>query len=140
MTISSTGKAQSRVLKTLPTRYSVFSSRQFLTAKGGKFKMELTFPVNYPFTPPKFKFLTPIYHPNIDDQGAVCLSLLKDGEWKPSTRVASILEGIVGLLVTPNPDDPLVASIAETYQNNRSPKTGMWLMVGKHSIRLQRSM
>ena len=25
----------------------------------------------------------------------------------------------MGLLVTPNPDDPLVASIAETYQNNR---------------------
>jgi ubiquitin-conjugating enzyme E2 D len=84
--------------------------------------MELTFPVTYPFTPPKFKFLTPIYHPNIDDQGAICLSLLKDGEWKPSTRVASILEGILALLVTPNPDDPLVASIAETYQNNRSPK------------------
>lgn len=84
--------------------------------------MELTFPVNYPFTPPKFKFLTPIYHPNIDDQGAICLSLLKDGEWKPSTRVTSILEGIVGLLVTPNPDDPLVASIAEAYQNNRSLK------------------
>jgi ubiquitin-protein ligase len=25
----------------------------------------------------------------------------------------------MGLLVTPNPDDPLVASIAEMYQNNR---------------------
>src|SRR5271170_1917142 len=82
--------------------------------------MELSFPVNYPFTPPRFKFLTPIYHPNIDDQGAICLSLLKDGEWKPSTRVVSIIEGIIGLLITPNPDDPLVASIAETYQNNRS--------------------
>ena len=63
--------------------------------------------------------MTPIYHPNIDDQGAICLSLLKDGEWKPSTRMLSILEGVIGLLVTPNPDDPLVASIAETYQNNR---------------------
>ena len=79
----------------------------------------MAFPVNYPFTPPKFKFVTPIYHPNIDDQGAICLSILKDGEWKPSTRVVSILEGILGLLVTPNPDDPLVASIAETYTSNR---------------------
>ena len=83
--------------------------------------MELSFPVNFPFTPPRFKFLTPIYHPNVDDQGAICLSLLKDGEWKPSTRVVSIIEGIIGLLITPNPDDPLVASIADTYQNNRSP-------------------
>jgi len=90
-----------------------------LTVQGGKFKIELVFPVTYPFTPPKFKFVTPIYHPNIDDQGAVCLSLLKQGEWKPSTRVASVLEGIIGLLITPNPDDPLVASIAETFQNNR---------------------
>jgi ubiquitin-conjugating enzyme E2 D/E len=87
--------------------------------QGGKFKIELVFPPTYPFTPPKFKFITPIYHPNIDDQGAVCLSLLKDGEWKPSTRVVAVLEGIIGLLITPNPDDPLVASIAETFQNNR---------------------
>ena len=123
MTISSSGKAPSKVLKTLPTKFSTLVRKRFLTLKGGKFKIELTFPVTYPFTPPKFKFLTPIYHPNIDDQGAICLSLLKDGEWKPSTRVASVLEGIVGLLVTPNPDDPLVASIAETYQNNRSLPT-----------------
>jgi len=90
-----------------------------LTVEGGKFKVELVFPISYPFTPPKFKFITPIYHPNIDDQGAVCLSLLKEGEWKPSTRVVTVLEGIIGLLIAPNPDDPLVASIAETFQNNR---------------------
>jgi ubiquitin-protein ligase len=95
--------------------------------QGGKFKISLTFPTNYPFTPPLFKFLTPLYHPNVDDQGSVCLSLLKDGEWKPSTRIAAILEGIMGLLVTPNPDDPLVVSIAETYQNNRYlPKSLSW--------------
>jgi ubiquitin-conjugating enzyme E2 D/E len=88
--------------------------------QGGKFNFQLTFPITYPFTPPRFKFLTTIYHPNIDDQGAICLSLLKEGEWKPSTRVVSILEGIMGLLITPNPDDPLVASIAEIYQNNRN--------------------
>ena len=87
--------------------------------QGGRFEISLTFPHDYPFTPPAFKFLTPIYHPNVDDQGAICLSLLKDSEWKPATRVVSILEGVLSLLVTPNPDDPLVASIADTYINNR---------------------
>ena len=92
---------------------------QWSNGQGGKFKFQLTFPPNYPFNPPIFKFIIPVYHPNVDDQGAICLSLLKDGEWKPSTRIVAILEGIMGLLVNPNPDDPLVASIAETYQNNR---------------------
>ena len=127
------------------TPYKVLSSSLAFDLKanttfglqGGKFNITLSFPQDYPFTPPAFKFLTPIYHPNVDDQGAICLSLLKEAEWKPSTRVTAILEGVLGLLVTPNPDDPLVASIAETYINNRYSFRCMKLMVGNCLIRLQ---
>ena len=31
----------------------------------------------YPFEPPKVRFLTPIYHPNIDDGVRICLDTLK---------------------------------------------------------------
>ena len=37
--------------------------------ESGKFKMELFLPEDYPMTPPKLRFITKIYHPNIDQLG-----------------------------------------------------------------------
>ncbi|KAL2916945.1 hypothetical protein HK105_203377 [Polyrhizophydium stewartii] len=89
------------------------------TYQGGLFRVAIKFPKDYPFKPPKITFRTKIYHPNVDSDGAICLALLKTDIWKPATKISDVLIALAQLLAEPNPDDPLVASIAEQYNQDR---------------------
>ncbi|WFD39071.1 E2 ubiquitin-conjugating enzyme [Malassezia japonica] len=84
---------------------------------GGSFKLELFLPEDYPMAPPKVRFLTKIYHPNIDKLGRICLDILKD-KWSPALQIRTVLLSIQALLSAPNPDDPLANDVAEHYKTN----------------------
>lgn len=87
--------------------------------EGGAFKLELFLPEDYPMAAPKVRFLTKIYHPNIDKLGRICLDILKD-KWSPALQIRTVLLSIQALLSAPNPDDPLAENIAREWKQDES--------------------
>lgn len=90
----------------------------YTSSEGGFFKCHLNFPKEYPQKPPKMKFLTEIWHPNIEKGGNVCISILHEpGEdrygyekaaerWLPVHTVETILISVISMLADPNFDSP----------------------------------
>merc|ERR1712022_107435 len=52
--------------------------------QGGVFFLNVHFPTDYPFKPPKIQFTTKLYHPNVNSNGSICLDILKD-QWSPGS-------------------------------------------------------
>lgn len=86
--------------------------------EGGVFKLEIKIPEDYPFKPPKIRFLTSIYHPNIDSNGYICLDIIQDN-WYPTSTISRVLLTIISLLHDPNTNNPLEPDIATLYLNDR---------------------
>uniref|UniRef100_A0AAR2KER4 Ubiquitin-conjugating enzyme E2Na n=1 Tax=Pygocentrus nattereri TaxID=42514 RepID=A0AAR2KER4_PYGNA len=99
--------------------------------EGGTFKLELFLPEEYPMAAPKVRFMTKIYHPNVDKLGRICLDILKD-KWSPALQIRTVLLSIQALLSAPNPDDPLANDVAEQWKTNEAQaiETGEWKKSG----------
>jgi len=85
---------------------------------GGVFQLDIHFPDNYPYEPPKVKFRTRIYHCNISPKGEICLDILKE-HWSAALTISQVLLSISSLLTDCNPDDPLCPDIAQLFRTNR---------------------
>lgn len=100
--------------------------------ESGIYRAEMVFPLDYPEAPPSFRFVTPIWHPNIDREGNVCISILhKPGDdefgyeelserWLPVRTPESIVLSILCLLSSPNCESP--ANIEATHQYREDPE------------------
>merc|ERR1712039_38047 len=86
---------------------------------GGVFFLNIQFPSDYPFKPPKCHFTTKIYHCNVNANGAICLDILKD-QWSPALTISKVLLSISSLMTDANPNDPLVPEIAQVYLKDRA--------------------
>ena len=86
----------------------------------GVFYIRMAIPSDFPFKAPVCRFITKIYHPNVDPRGNICLEVLSS-RWEPRHgRLEKLLLAICALLDDPCVDDPLVPEIAETFLRDRA--------------------
>ena len=110
--------------------------------EGLEYKLEMKFPADYPYSAPTVKFVTPCFHPNVDQYGNICLDILKD-KWSAAYSVQTILvslQSLLGgtspcksllffdktltqiLLAEPNVDSPLNNQAADMWENQAEYK------------------
>ncbi len=102
---------------------------------GGIFYLNILFPNEYPFKPPKINFDTKVYHPNINSTGIICMDILKDN-WSPMMTIGKVLLSVCSLLNEPNPTDPLEPEIANEYINDRekfNQNAASWTLIHANS-------
>ena len=84
---------------------------------GLNLKLDFEFPTNYPYSAPTVLFKTPIYHPNIDFSGRICLDILKD-KWSATYSVQTVLLSLQSLLGEPNNSSPLNNEAAVLHEKD----------------------
>ena len=96
--------------------------------EGAIIKAQINFPGDYPNKAPKFQFITKIFHPNIYDDGRVCISILHEGidefgyesiseRWNPSQSVNTILMSILLMLAAPNFESPANVDASKLWRD-----------------------
>ncbi|CAF0980484.1 unnamed protein product [Didymodactylos carnosus] len=85
----------------------------------GEYRIEINLPPDYPFKAPEVRFLTEIYHPDVElPDGKICLELLSVEKWLATTSVVDIVKAVVDMIDKPKLDNPLNTVMALEYKNN----------------------
>jgi len=97
----------------------IFEGPEDTLYEGGYFKAEIEFPDDFPNNPPKMIFKSKMWHPNIYDDGNVCISILHspgvdsmnpsetaEEKWRPILGVEAVLMSVISMLNDPNIDSP----------------------------------
>jgi ubiquitin-conjugating enzyme E2 A len=87
--------------------------------EGGLYELTLSIPSNYPVKPPKVRFKTEIFHPNIYKNGDICIDILQD-QWSEVMSIEKILISIRSLLNEPNVNSPANPEAALLYKEHRN--------------------
>ncbi|TKY48433.1 Ubiquitin-conjugating enzyme E2 13 [Spatholobus suberectus] len=99
--------------------------------EGGFFNAIMSFPPNYPNSPPSVKFTSEIWHPNVYPDGRVCISILHppgddpngyelaSERWTPVHTVESIVLSIISMLSSPNDESPANVEAAKEWRERR---------------------
>ncbi|CAB3374754.1 Hypothetical predicted protein [Cloeon dipterum] len=96
--------------------------------EGANYVLEIKVPETYPFNPPKVRFVTKIWHPNISSvTGAICLDILKD-QWAAAMTLRTVLLSLQALLAAAEPDDPQDAVVARQYKE----KNDLFRLTARH--------
>ncbi|KAL8232348.1 hypothetical protein R6Q59_035991 [Mikania micrantha] len=87
--------------------------------EGGIYFLDITFPPNYPYKPPKVVFKTRIYHCNVDSNGIVGIDILEENSWSPALTISKVLLALRSIFTKPNPNKPKVPGIAHLFLVDR---------------------
>ncbi|KAL7031317.1 hypothetical protein ACKWTF_006958 [Chironomus riparius] len=91
----------------------------------------MKFPQDYPYSPPTIRFITKVWHPNVYENGDLCISILhppiddpQSGElpcerWNPTQNVRTILLSVISLLNEPNTFSPANVDASVMYRRWR---------------------
>nr|XP_012635479.1 ubiquitin-conjugating enzyme E2 G2 isoform X1 [Microcebus murinus] len=97
----------------------------------GVFPAILSFPLDYPLSPPKMRFTCEMFHPNIYPDGRVCISILhapgddpmgyesSAERWSPVQSVEKILLSVVSMLAEPNDESGANVDASKMWRDDR---------------------
>ena len=83
----------------------------------GNFVLEVYITGSYPMEAPLIRFITRVYHPNVDKVGRICLDILKKN-WSPALQISTVMLSIQLLLASPNCEDPIDDAVAKHFIND----------------------